>query len=222
MLILHCLIYSHTSSFSQKQQLQTKGGVPVGGKVGAPMRSKSAYQPNRANDDDNSSLRARQARPASMHQSKLNAAGAAALKKGNAPSQQAVHDKRKQQKVAFGGAVDKKVAPAAAGRSPAAASKAPPKIPPLGGNRAGGRNSDMGGGGGVNGFAKLQQQAGKKQGPMVVTYEDDEDLGVGRRGGGGTRSDSGLELRGQSKYIPVDDGDQLDFLLTNARKGKFS
>jgi hypothetical protein len=99
----------------------------------------------------------------------------------------------------------------------------------LGKAKAGARGGgDGGGGGGLNGFAKLQLKAAK--GPQIVTYED-EGPSAPRGGGRGRHGGDGLdlELKGQSKYMPIRDdddypsvgGDQLDRLLGNAKRGKF-
>lgn len=169
-----------------------------------------------------------------MHQAKP-AAGIGGAKKIGIGKES---DQRKAVKVAFGANVingDKKsngkpVPAKSASNLPL--TKVGNKVPPLDGgvNKMNGvRGSDHErGGGGVNGFAKLQQQVAKKVGgPMVVTYEDESDYGGAMKKGGGGRSDLNLELRGQSHYIPVNDrddlgGDQLDKLLSNARKGRFS
>jgi hypothetical protein len=204
------------------QKKQDKAGVGA-----KPLRSKSAVQNKRPFDDD------KPPRPSSMHQAKPGAAGAA-KKLGGGIARDS--DPRKAVKVAFGANVingDKKVGPTGGGRPSTnkPSSNAPPakggaKVPPLGGKPTAGRGSDNDRGGGMNGFAKLQQQVSKKSGgPVVVTYEDESDFGGGMRKGGGGRSDLNLELRGQSHYIPVNDelgGDQLDKLLNNARKGRFS
>jgi hypothetical protein len=80
-----------------------------------------------------------------------------------------------------------------------------------------------------NGFAKLQQKVSNQ--PLVVSYEEDDHVGG-----------LNLELRGNSKYIPVSDnpnydddngsyqsnrrggggGRDVDKLLNNARKGRFA
>lgn len=206
--------------FQDLQKKQDKAGVGA-----KPLRSKSAVQNKRPFDDD------KPPRPSSMHQAKPGAVP------GRRASLGKETDQRKAVKVAFGANVingDKKTAAGGVGGKPTnnKPSNAPPpkggaKVPPLGGvgKTAGGRGSDNDRGN-VNGFAKLQQQVSKKSGgPVVVTYEDESDYGGGMKRGGGGRSDLNLELRGQSHYIPVNDdfgGDQLDKLLGNARKGKFS
>jgi hypothetical protein len=133
--------------------------------------------------------------------------------------------------------------------------------PPVNRNLGKGHDDDDRGGGlGMNGFAKLQNKV--KNQPLIMSYEEDEmqiaGIGGGRKGGaaggrnerrnhddhddyGGGGGDLNLELRGQSRYIPVNEriddfddhssgggggrnkkGDQIDKLLSNARKGKYA
>eukprot|EP00981_Chlorochromonas_danica_P011165 scaffold3779_cov254-Ochromonas_danica.AAC.25 len=77
---------------------------------------------------------------------------------------------------------------------------------------------------GRGGFQQLQQRVNRVSGPVIVSYEDEENNGG-----------AGLELRGQSRYVPVRDedynnyednnflhNDQLDHLLAKNRRGKFA
>lgn len=76
---------------------------------------------------------------------------------------------------------------------------------------------------GVNGFAKLQLNVNKvKGGPLVVSYEDEAPSKPSGNRGSASRFEPDLELRGESRYIPASNGDQIDLLLQNSRKGKFS
>jgi hypothetical protein len=143
---------------------------------------------------------------------------------------------------------------------------APPPLkssvkPPVNRNLGKGHDDDSRAEGlGMNGFSKLQNKV--KNQPLIISYEEDDMHGVGigggRKGGGGGGGgrndrrnyddhgdyggggDLNLELRGQSRYIPVNEriddfvddhgggggrnkkGDQIDKLLSNARNGKYA
>lgn len=173
-----------------------------------------------------------QQRPSSMYQL---SGGKEPPSKGQPPGAAAGKgDLRKPAKVAFGhpavtkdskDAAKKRAVPGLALNGEKAIQKVPPAASkPSGpvGRRGAGAGGDRGGGDdygdepgpGMGGFSKLQARV--RGGPVIVSYDDE----VGEGGGGG--NGGGLELRGQSRYVPVrDSGDQLDRLLENNRKGKF-
>lgn len=230
-----------------------KGAVAGKGGLGMPgagaLRSKSAFQGSRSSSveraraggvpggavNEGRSKSAVKPRPSSMYDKK------------EPPS---VQQPKKNLKVAFGHSAvssDKKkvgaIAPptaasnksAGGGRSSlAAAGKNSMKVhssPDLLKGKSSGGNGGGTNGGGLSGFAKLQLKAAK--GPQIVTYEDEGPSaprgGMGNRGRQNENMD--LELRGQSKYMPIRDddesdfishgGDQVDRLLNNARRGRF-
>eukprot|EP00599_Poterioochromonas_sp_BG-1_P012691 CAMPEP_0173155752 /NCGR_PEP_ID=MMETSP1105-20130129/14307_1 /TAXON_ID=2985 /ORGANISM="Ochromonas sp., Strain BG-1" /LENGTH=690 /DNA_ID=CAMNT_0014072267 /DNA_START=11 /DNA_END=2083 /DNA_ORIENTATION=+ len=170
-------------------------------------------------------------RPSSMYEGskQLQINGRANNNNNNKPNQSKVEQK-KASKAAFGNAVINDKMPAGgAHKAPslAAGNQKKPTTNAVGAkdkvpNK--GRDSE----GGINGFAKLQAKVHNQ--PVIVTYED-EDVGA-------SKSSLNLELRGQSRYVPVhessidegDDysyrgrggGDQLDKLLANTKKGKFA
>jgi hypothetical protein len=169
----------------------------------------------------------------SIKASELNVHGGAAGKRGN-PSM----DQKKALKNA-GNAIVNSKAPAGNKAAPVAQKGAKP-VGGANNNRVGGNQRESGGGG-MGGFAKLQQKAA--QGPVMVSYEEDDHTGSNLIRNANNRrnnrydddgGDLNLELRGQSKYFSVNDSidydnggrrggdDQLDKLLANTRKGKFS
>ena len=188
------------------------------------QRSKSNIKPRPNSMYENSK---------SIKASELNVHGGAAGKRGN-PSM----DQKKALKNA-GNAIVNSKAPAGNKAAPVAQKGAKP-VGGANNNRVGGNQRESGGGG-MGGFAKLQQKAA--QGPVMVSYEEDDHTGSNLIRNANNRrnnrydddgGDLNLELRGQSKYFSVNDSidydnggrrggdDQLDKLLANTRKGKFS
>lgn len=235
----------------QRSKAGGKGAPAVVPSLAGGGRSKSAFQQSRASSvergggpggaaakrqEDTTTAGARaksqvKQRPNSMYEKKV----------GDSSSN---NQQKKQLKVAFGNSIlgnDKKPPIGAASKVNATASSGHGK---LGGNsnksasalasKAGGGGRGVGGGGGreevTNGFAKLQLKAAK--GPQIVTYEDEAPVGRNAPRGGGRghmEASMDLELKGQSKYMPIRDeddygggGDQLDLLLTNTRRGRFN
>lgn len=169
-------------------------------------------------------------RPSSMYEGSKQPQVNGHANNSNKPNQSKVEQK-KSSKAAFGHAVMNDKMPAGGAHKAPSQASTNQKKPAT--NAVGakdrvankGRDSE----GGINGFAKLQAKVHNQ--PVIVSYED-EDVGA-------SKSSLNLELRGQSRYVPVhessidegDDysyrgrgggGDQLDKLLANTKKGKFA
>lgn len=228
----------------------SKGGMngrpPLAGRNEDKPRSKSVQQPRAgptaaaAKKDAASNLA--QQRPSSMYQLSSGSSNSNNNKNGAAAA-----GGKKALKVAFGGPIEptqtrlsqkdkgkekEKEAPKKRGVPGLALNgeKAIQKVPLGGAKAAAGNGNGRGpvpGDGepsGRGGFQQLQQRVNRVSGPVIVSYEDEENNGG-----------AGLELRGQSRYVPVRDedynsyednnvlhNDQLDNLLAKNRRGRFA